>query len=58
MHIPLWFFCCFDEVVSRYKSMHPGAVERMPPGGDPAFLIFWFFCIKTKERKSKQPQVC
>jgi len=30
----------------------------MPPGGDPAFLIFWFFCIKTKERTIKQPQVC
>jgi len=22
----------------------------MPPGGDPAFLIFWFFFIKKKER--------
>jgi len=22
----------------------------MPPGGDPAFLIFWFFLIKQKER--------
>ncbi|WP_299284408.1 hypothetical protein [uncultured Mucilaginibacter sp.] len=25
----------------------------MPPGGDPAFLTFWFFCVKTKERKNR-----
>jgi len=25
----------------------------MPPGGDPAFLIFWFFLIKQKERTRK-----
>ncbi|MGI4803652.1 MAG: hypothetical protein ACRYFL_02705 [Janthinobacterium lividum] len=30
----------------------------MPPGGDPAFLNFWFFFIKEKEHKAKQLQVC
>jgi len=25
----------------------------MPPGGDPAFLIFWFFFIKKKEHETK-----
>jgi len=35
------------------KGNRPGAQGRMPPGGDPAFLIFWFFFIKKKERTKK-----
>ncbi|WP_299291432.1 hypothetical protein [uncultured Mucilaginibacter sp.] len=36
------------------QGSHPGAWGRMPPGGDPAFLIFWFFLIKQKERTRKK----
>ncbi|MEX8547055.1 MAG: hypothetical protein V5804_05580 [Mucilaginibacter sp.] len=45
------------QVAARKGSLQgscPGAWGRMPPGGDLAFLIFWFFFIKKKERTRKK----
>ncbi len=38
----------------HHKGSHPGAWGGMPPGGDTAFLNFWFFLFKQKERTKEK----